>query len=199
MTMMIIITDEEVFMTIQLGVKMNNIELNKLVENAKALGHDVRIRDIAYVVLSNTFEDKEIAYASIFGNGIDIDVSVYENQPQIQYLRDEISVMNAQKTPTTKTNEDISFEENKAYMLKLKKDTENAMEAGEIDKKDGLKILTDISTKLNDKFQVSSEEKDQVIFVNCKYNSVCSSCGRELYIPTKEDLMVKYNLVENKK
>ena len=69
------------------------------------------------------------------------------------------------------------------------------MERHEIDIKDGLKILADLSVKLNDKFNVTSEEKDQMIVVNKKYNSICQ-CGRELYIPTKEDLMDKYNLVE---
>ena len=53
----------------------------------------------------------------------------------------------------------------------------------------------DISVKLNDKFSVSEEVKEQLIYVNAKYNAICE-CGRELYIPTKEDLMKEYNLVE---
>ena len=81
-------------------------------------------------------------------------------------------------------------------MLKLKKDTELAMENHEIDKKDGLKILADLSTKLNDKFNVQADNVDQMVFVSCKFNSICESCGRELYIPTKEELMKKYNLIE---
>ena len=92
-------------------------------------------------------------------------------------------------------DEDITFEENKAYMLKLKKDTEDAIEKGEVDKKDGLKILADISTRLNDKFSVNQQQKDQMVFVSCKYNSICE-CGKEIYIPTKEQLMEEYGLVE---
>ena len=95
-------------------------------------------------------------------------------------------------------DEDITFEENKAYMLKLKKDTELAIESGEVDKKDGLKILSDISTRLNDKFAVQQTELQQQIFVSCKYNSICESCGKELYIPTKEQLMEEYGLVEKR-
>ena len=53
-----------------------------------------------------------------------------------------------------------------------------------------------ISVKLNDKFQVQGEVKEQLIVVNTKFNAICGSCGREIYIPTKEDLMEKYNLVE---
>lgn len=92
-------------------------------------------------------------------------------------------------------NGDITFEENKAYMLKLKKDTEDAIENNEIDKKDGLKILADLSVKLNDKFQVREERIEQVVHVFTKFNAVCQ-CGREIYIPTKQDLMKKYNLIE---
>jgi hypothetical protein len=176
---------------------MNNIEFNKVIEDAKALAHDVRLRDIAYVFLSTHFDDKDIAYASVFGNSSDVDVSVYNNKPSIQYLKDILFIQKSGNN-AKKSNEDISFEENKAYMLKLKKDTEDAMKAGEIDKKDGLKILTDISTKLNDKFQVSSEEKDQVIFVNQKYNDICPRCSVEISRRpiSKEEAIKLYNLVE---
>jgi hypothetical protein len=94
-------------------------------------------------------------------------------------------------------NSDITFEENKEYMLKLKKQTEEAMANGEIETKDGLKILADISVKLNDKFNIADTTKEQLVVVNVKYNSVCEGCGKELYIPTVEDLKKKYNLIEN--
>ena len=80
-------------------------------------------------------------------------------------------------------------------MKKHKADTEKAMENGEKDKKDGLKILTDISVKLNDKFSVNDTNNQRVVIVNKKFNAICD-CGREIYVPTKEDLMEKYNLIE---
>ena len=94
------------------------------------------------------------------------------------------------------SEQDISFDENKAYMLKLKADTERAMADGEIDKKDGLMILKDIAVKLNDKFNVADTANNNTIIVNKKFNSICPKCGSELYIPTKRDLMEKYNLIE---
>jgi hypothetical protein len=72
------------------------------------------------------------------------------------------------------------------------------LDDGKIDIKDALKIQADLRVKLNDKFSVKEDVKEQVVIVNRKYNSVCS-CGRELYIPTKEDLMEQYNLIENNK
>ena len=84
-------------------------------------------------------------------------------------------------------------------MLKLKADTEKAMEEGEIEMKDGLKILTDISTKLNDKFGAKEEMKDQIVQVLQKYDGeVCPYCHREISRNpiSKEEAIKMYNLVE---
>jgi hypothetical protein len=140
--------------------------------------------------LCRNYEDDIVAYKSLFGDGSETEITYYKQSAPII----ELGKLMAESLGWN-SKEDITFEENKAYMLKLKADTERAMEAGDIEKKDGLKILTDISTKLNDKFGAKEEMKDQMVVVECKFNSVCS-CGREIYIPTKEDLMKKYNLVE---
>ena len=97
-------------------------------------------------------------------------------------------------------DEDITFEENKAYMLKLKKDTEDAIEKGEVDKKDGLKILADISTRLNDKFSVNQQQRDQIVIVEQKYNDVCPRCFAEIARRpiSKEEAMEMYDLIEKK-
>jgi hypothetical protein len=119
----------------------------------------------------------------------------------MQYLKGYVDMnfsdgTRKKKKKDSDDGDDITFEENKAYMLKFKKDIEKAIEDGEMEKKDGYKALADISVKLNDKFQVQGEVKEQLIVVNTKFNAICGSCGREIYIPTKEDLMEKYNLVE---
>jgi hypothetical protein len=71
------------------------------------------------------------------------------------------------------------------------------MANGELEKKDGLKILSDLSVKLNDKFKVSSDEKEQVVVVSQKYDSVCS-CGKEVARRpiSKDEAMEMYDLVE---
>lgn len=180
---------------------ITNEKIKETIEYCANAHHKVTVRDIAYAVLCTQFEDSLVAYKTIFGQDYDYNQEyhgTYDNTAAMQFLKTyvEVSLLNQKKA---NNNDDISFEENKAYMLKLKKDTEDAMTKGEIEKKDGLKILTDISTKLNDRFKVSQEERSQLVVVQTKYNSICSRCGTELYIPTKEDLMKKYNLVENKK
>lgn len=176
-------------------------QIKKAISECLKAGHTIGLRDISYVLLCKQFEDKAVAYKALFGVDVDYNpayLDTYDNTASIEYLRLYIAQNFVDETTKKrkKDYEDISFDENKAYMLKLKKDTEKAMEDGEIEKKDGLKILADLSVKLNDKFNVSDSSHEQLIYVNCKYNSICERCGTELYIPTKEDLMEKYNLIE---
>jgi hypothetical protein len=96
-----------------------------------------------------------------------------------------------------KSQEEITFEQNKAEIISLIKQTQDALANKEIEVKDALKIEADLRVKLNDKFSVSDTNQEQLVIVNCKYNAVCE-CGREIYIPTKEDLIKEYNLIENK-
>lgn len=181
-------------------MKISNNKIHEIIEDCKLSGYNVKVRDISFILLCRWFEDTTLAYKSVFGVDADEkEVSEYTGLKAISFLKRYIDSNYPENVSYGVKNDksnDISFGENKEYMLKLKRDTETAMENGEIDKKDGLKILTDISVKLNDKFNVQEEVKDQLVIVQAKYNSVCDRCGAELYIPTKADLMKKYNLIE---
>ena len=180
---------------------VDNDNLNKILSDAKAAGHDVKVRDVCFVFLCRFLDDKVTAFRSLFdkdGKMHESQISNYIKSEKILYLEETlkgIELKGSKQKRRKVEGEDITFDENLAYMLKLKKETEEAMNDGKIDKKDALKILADITVKLNDKFNISEEHKEQMVIVNCKYNAVCE-CGKELYIPTKEDLMEKYNLVE---
>jgi hypothetical protein len=191
-----------------LGLKEERImisteQVKQAIEDCKKAGHEIGIRDIAYVFLNKNFDDIRMPYRCLFGLDVDYNpdyAETYDKTGTMQYLKGYVDMNFSDGTKKKKKavaeDEDISFEENKAYMLKLKKDIEKAIEDGEMEKKDGYKALADISVKLNDKFQVQGEVKEQLIVVNTKFNAICGSCGREIYIPTKEDLMEKYDLVE---
>ena len=177
---------------------ITNEQIKQAIDDCMNAGHVVSVRDISYALLCIQFEDSLVAYKCLFGNDYDYNKeyhSVYDQTNAMMYLKTYVKITMLKEHKKAKASEDISFEENKAYMLKLKKQTEDAMLAGEIDKKDALKILADISTKLNDKFNVSDTNQEQLIYVTPKFNAICS-CGKEIYIPTKEALMEKYNLVE---
>lgn len=173
-------------------MKISNEQLNTIISNAKAMGYDVRVRDIVYFTLKEILEDKELAFKVVFGDG---KIEDYEKKEASVVVGDSVNALFKQEKGL-----DISFEENKAYMLELKSKTEKAMEIGEIDKKDALKILTDISVKLNDKFQVQTEVKEQMVIVQKKYDDVCSYCSHEVARKpiSKEEAMVMYNLIEKK-
>lgn len=180
---------------------ISNEQIKRTIEDCAKANHTVSVRDISYVLLCMHLDDSLVAYKCIFGNDYDYNQeyhATYDQTATMAYLKTyvEFTLLNDKKKK--KKSEDISFEENKEYMLNLKRQTEDAMAAGEIDKKDGLKILTDISVKLNDKFNVSDSSQEQLVVVNTKYDAVCPSCGREISRRpiTKDEAMEMYNLVE---
>lgn len=173
-------------------------KVGEILTAASTHGANLKVRDIAYVLLRRYFDDRSYAWRVCF---IDADydektIDAYEEGVGYQYLKEVL--MGVRDRGGLLYDEDITFEENKAYMLKLKRDTEIAMEAGELEKKDGLKILSDLSVKLNDKFSVQNEVKDQMVIVEHKYNDICPYCQHEVASKpmTKEEAMETYNLKE---
>lgn len=172
---------------------LSNEKINSIISKCSESSHDVRVRDISYVILCNFYEDKQIAYRCIFGD--DGLFEIYSREKSIAFLEKYM-----QEHVFFSNSKDISFEENKAYMLKLKRETEDAIANGEIDKKDGLKILADLSVKLNDRFQVKEDVKDQIVQVCTKYNDICPNCGIEISRApiSKVEAMEMYGLIDKK-
>lgn len=173
-------------------------KVGEILTAASTHGANLKVRDIAYVLLRRYFDDRSYAWRVCFTDA-DYDektIDAYEEGTGYQYLKE--ALMEVRDRGGLLYDEDITFEENKAYMLKLKRDTEIAMEAGELEKKDGLKILSDLSVKLNDKFSVQNEVKDQMVIVEHKYNDICPYCQHEVASKpmTKEEAMATYNLKE---
>lgn len=173
-------------------------KVGEILTAASTHGANLKVRDIAYVLLRRYFDDRSYAWRVCFTDA-DYDektIDAYEEGVGYQYLTEVL--MGVRDRGGLLYDEDITFEENKAYMLKLKRDTEIAMEAGELEKKDGLKILSDLSVKLNDKFSVQNEVKDQMVIVEHKYNDICPYCQHEVASKpmTKEEAMETYNLKE---
>lgn len=180
---------------------ISNEQIKNTIEDCAKHKHIVTVRDIAYALLCLQLEDSLIAYKCIFGNDYDYNQeyhNTYDQTAMMSYLKTYVEVSLISERGKRKNTEDISFEENKAYMLKLKKDTEEAIEKKEIDKKDGLKILAQLATTLNDKFNVKDNSVSQYIVVNEKYSSICEYCGHECSPRpmSKEEAMEKYGLCE---
>lgn len=174
-------------------------EIMNIVDGCRNAGYEVGLRDISFSLLSMMYANDTFAYRTVFGND-DKNYNAYVKDGKVTYLKSYIkaNVVNAilfgKRDEESKTS-DITFDENKAEMIALIKAAQDALENNEIEAKDALKIQADLRIKLNDKFKVNADVKDSVVFVEQKYNSVCEYCGHEIYIPTEEELIKKFNLI----
>ena len=179
---------------------ITNKQIRQIIKDCDKAGYKIRLRDISYVLLTKSIEDKQTIYTMLFGADKDFNeeyANTFDNTLAIAYLRDYMEFNYYEKKSNTKKDDkDISFEENKAEIIKLIEDTQQALKEGSIKTSDALKIQADLRVKLNDKFNVAEELQEQIVVVNTKYNAICPTCGHETYIPTKEDLMNEYNLIE---
>ena len=154
-------------MTIQLGTDMINKErIDKIKAEFFGKGMEVSTTDIGFAVLSNVMGD-ELAYEAIFGGAV---MGDYARSERITKLKEKVAdyIGGDSIVVGGGAKADITFEENKAYMIELKRRTEQAMQDGDIDTKDGLTILKDLSVKLNDKLNIADKTINQVEKMNQK-------------------------------
>lgn len=174
---------------------MDNEQIKKTIEHFKDEGDTIRVRDIAYTLLSKMFVDNKTAYQCLFGSdGYEEYADDGMRGKLEQYLSDAGYIRSVSGDDGTGT---ITFEENRREMELLLKKTQQSMDGGLLDPKDGLKIMADIRVKLNDKFKVESKQQDRMIVVERKFNFVCPATRKECYQLDKEYAMEKWNLIEN--
>lgn len=173
---------------------MDNEQIKETVEYFKGSGEVVRVRDIAFTLLSKMFADSKTAYQCLFGSdGFDEYVTDDMRSKLETYLTEQGYI---KSFSTDAETGGITFAENKHAMEQMLKDIQKDMDDGIIERKDGYARMESIRTKLNDKFKVEAAEKDRLIVVEKKYNHICEKYHCECYLPSKEDLMEMYNLTE---
>ena len=174
---------------------MDNEQIKKTIEHFKESGETIRVRDIAYTLLSKMFADSKTAYQCLFGTeGYDEYADDEMRSKLEQYLSDAGYI---RSVSTDDDSGEITFEENKKEMERLLATTQKEMEKGTVEAKDALKIMADIRVKLNDKFKVESKKQDRMIVVEKKFDFVCEYTRHECYQLDKEFAMKKWNLIEN--
>lgn len=178
---------------------ITNEILNDMVNESRSSGYDVKVRDICYSLLCRYFDDAETVYRCLFDpHGIESEATMdaYKNSSKVAFLEGKLKKF-TYKQKGKKDGPEITFDDNLRDMLKLKDETQKKMESGEISFKDGATILKDIAIKLNDKFDVKEEVKDQIVIVEQKYDAVCE-CGKEIARRpmSKIEAMETYNLIE---
>lgn len=174
---------------------MDNEQIKGTIEHFKESGDTIRVRDIAYTLLSKMFADSKTAYQCLFGSEGYDDYADDEMREKLeQYLSDAGYIKSVSEDNDTGT---ITFEENRREMELLLKKTQQSMNDGLVDQKDGLKIMADIRVKLNDKFKVESKQQDRMIVVERKFDYICPKYHVECYQLDKDFAMKKWNLIEN--
>lgn len=173
---------------------MNTEDIKKVIDHFKDEGTNIRVRDIAYILLSKMFTDTRTAYQCLFGTDGYED---YDNDPMRESLEKYMSSVGYIRNISTDSETGgITFAENKREMEKMLDDIRADMDAGVIENDKGYSLMKDIRTKLNDKFKVESTEKDRTIIVERKFDFVCPYSKRECYQLDKETAMQKFNLIE---
>lgn len=173
---------------------MDNEQIKKTIEHFKESGETIRVRDIAYTLLSKMFADSKTAYQCLFGTEGYDDYADDEMRVKLEQYLSEAGYIRS--VSTDDDSGEITFEENKKEMERLLAKTQQAMDDGLVDPKDALKIMADIRVKLNDKFKVESKKQDRMIVVEKKFSGICEYCHHEIYVPSEEELMEKYGLIK---
>ena len=65
-------------------------QVKQAIEDCKKAGHEIGIRDIAYVFLSKNFDDIRMPYRCLFGLDVDYNpdyAETYDNTATMQYLK----------------------------------------------------------------------------------------------------------------
>lgn len=195
--------------------------IDKVIEEAKKHGYDVRIRDVGYAILCAKLDDPNMAYMLIFGD--DGNLETFSKLDRIKYLvryfqseklqakeKDEAAeianLIAKSKGKNAKKDADgaITFEENRAGMEEQIREIREAITKGMKDeslddKTFGVlqKTLADLRSKLNDKFGVAEKTAEQYIIVQPKFNHICEITRRECWLQTKEYAKEHWHLIDD--
>ncbi len=161
-------------------------DIKYIINSLKTEGIEARVRDVAYLVMCDSFVDKGLAAKVAYQE---------EDKPSskvLSMLAEKLKPFGIGAVTT------ISKDENREELLKLLQRVQNAEREGTIDPKDAIKIEADIRVKLNDKFNIEEEEgQRRIIVVPQKHDIICKWTSRECSaMPSKEACMKYYNLID---
>lgn len=195
--------------------------IQRITEDARKRGYEVRIRDIFYASSIATLGDENIAYTVVFGTPqTDHDIADYNSLESVKYLirwfekelapkeivkeRPEDVIKSLKKKSDAPEDGVMSFEDNRAgiekqidEILELKKQLFD--EYGSCTDVKTMATLqkteADLRSKLNDKFGASEKSSEQYIIVQPKFNHICETTRRECWLQTKDYAMEHWHLI----
>lgn len=169
-------------------------KIKQISDDSRAKGVIVKVRDVAYYVLKDAFGDPLTAYRAVIEPTADaVEVTKYENGMVAKFVAEWAGQY--VDVDYEELAQELTFEENKAALVKMLADINRLEKNGDIDHKDAIKMAADIRVKLNDKFAVQDDNKSQIVMVPPKYNKICPHTQRECYEQTKEYAMAQFHLI----
>lgn len=164
-------------------------DIKDIINSLKTEGIEARVRDVAYLVMCDSFVDKGLAAKVAYQE---------DEKPSNKVLSTLAERLKPFGIGAVTT---ISKDENREELLKLLQRVQDAEREGSIDPKDAIKIEADIRVKLNDKFNIEEEEgQRRIIVVPQKHDIICKWTSRECSaMPSKEACMKYYNLIDAEK
>lgn len=161
-------------------------DIKDIINSLKTEGVEARVRDVAYLVMCDSFVDKYLAAKVAYQD------DEKPSNKALSMLAEKLKPFGIGAVTT------ISKDENREELLKLLKKIQDAESDGAIDPKDAIKLETDIRVKLNDKFNIEEEEgQKRIIVVPQKHDIICKWTSRECSaMPSKEACMKYYKLID---
>ena len=89
-------------------------QVKQAIEDCKKAGHEIGIRDIAYVFLSKNFDDIRMPYRCLFGLDVDYNpdyAETYDKTGTMEYLKGYVDMNFSDGTKKKKKNEEVVMEE----------------------------------------------------------------------------------------
>lgn len=168
-------------------------QIKKIAEDAQMEGLNVRVRDVAFYVLEKVFDDKGVAYRTLFDNTAeDSVIEEYAGCATRIYIQDWFR-KNGKEVGDYASS--LTFEENRQALIDMLEEIDEAVSANKLRKGDALKMKADIRVKLQDKFGVGDEQEVTIVMVPPKYNKICPRFGIECYEQTREYAMEQFHLI----
>ena len=168
-------------------------------------GYFIEESDIAYLLINREFRDRYKAYELTKSKDMpDEYVDNYDSSDKMACLRKYMNEHWVRRQENDVINTEVvegavSFEENRDALVQYLTEIQRLMNEKKIDPKDGMKMLTDIRLKLNDKFNIKEAQVEQRIIVQPKFNHICETTRKECWLQTKEFAMQHWHLIEDPK
>ena len=165
-------------------------------------GYVIDESDIAFLLINREFRDIYKAYElTKFTPVPSKHVEKYNSSDKMtclrQYMNENWTKRKESVIKSMMIDGTMSFEDNRDALIQYLGEIERLMNEKRIDPKDGMKMMTDIRLKLNDKFNIKESQVEQRIIVQPKFNHVCQYTQKECWLMTEDWAKKHYHLIKD--